>query len=83
MAPRVSVGLIVYNGERYLESRIASMLGQSFRDIELIISDNGSTDGTERIGRAAAAGTPAYATCGATENGASPGTTTTRPPCAR
>jgi glycosyltransferase involved in cell wall biosynthesis len=54
--PRVSVGLIVYNGERYLESSIASLLAQTYRDFELIISDNGSTDDTERIARAAAAG---------------------------
>jgi len=52
--PRVSVGLIVYNGERYVESSIASLLDQTFSDFELIISDNGSTDGTERIARAAA-----------------------------
>ncbi len=52
--PRVSVGLIVYNGERYLESSIASLLAQTYRDFELIVSDNGSTDDTERISRAAA-----------------------------
>ena len=50
-APRVSVGLIVYNGERYLESAIETLLAQTYTDFELIISDNGSTDGTERIGR--------------------------------
>ena len=50
-APRVSVGLIVYNGERYLESAIETLLAQTYTDFELIISDNGSTDGTERIAR--------------------------------
>ena len=56
--PCVSVGLVVFNGERYLESSIASLLGQSFRDFELIISDNGSTDDTQSIARAAAADDP-------------------------
>jgi len=53
--PRVSVGLIVYEGERYLESSIDSYLRQTFTDFELIVSDNGSTDGTERIALAKAA----------------------------
>lgn len=51
----VSVGLPVYNGENYLEQAIDSILNQSFRDLELIICDNASTDRTEEICRAAAA----------------------------
>lgn len=50
--PLVSLGLPVYNGERYLEETLASILGQTMGRFELIISDNGSTDGTERICRA-------------------------------
>ena len=53
--PRVSVGLPVYNGEDYLEESIASVLGQDFVDLELVISDNASTDRTESICRKAAA----------------------------
>lgn len=53
-APAVSIGLPVYNGEAYLEKTIASLLGQTYRDFELIICDNASTDGTERLCRAAA-----------------------------
>ena len=49
--PRVSVGLPVYNGEQYLRDSIESVLQQDFSDLELIISDNGSTDGTEGICR--------------------------------
>jgi glycosyltransferase involved in cell wall biosynthesis len=45
----VSVGLPVYNGARYLPEAIDSLLAQTFADFELIISDNGSTDDTERI----------------------------------
>lgn len=46
MGPRVSVVIAVYNGERYLEESVSSILGQSFRDFELIVVDDGSTDGT-------------------------------------
>lgn len=49
--PRLSIGLPVYNGENYLEQSLKSILSQSYRDFELIISDNGSTDGTEAICR--------------------------------
>jgi glycosyltransferase involved in cell wall biosynthesis len=54
MRPRVSIGLPVYNGERYLERAIHSILAQTYADFELILSDNASTDGTEAICRAAA-----------------------------
>ena len=54
-APRVSIGLPVYNGERYLEAALESLLAQTFTDLELIISDNASTDETAAICRAYAA----------------------------
>ena len=47
----VSVIIPVYNGARYLPEAVDSLLSQSFGDFELIISDNGSTDETERIAR--------------------------------
>lgn len=47
--PRLTVGLPVYNGERYLAESIESLLGQSLGDFELIISDNASTDDTPGI----------------------------------
>jgi glycosyltransferase involved in cell wall biosynthesis len=50
-APRVSIGLPVYNGEAYLAEAIASILGQTFGDLELVISDNASSDRTEEICR--------------------------------
>jgi glycosyltransferase involved in cell wall biosynthesis len=49
--PRLSIGLPVYNGENFLAESIDSLLGQSYEDFELIISDNASTDGTEEICR--------------------------------
>jgi glycosyltransferase involved in cell wall biosynthesis len=50
-SPRLSIGLPVYNGERYLEQSIESILGQTFTDFELIICDNASTDDTATICR--------------------------------
>lgn len=47
--PRVSIGVPVYNGERYLKETLDAILAQTFTDFELIISDNGSTDGTQAI----------------------------------
>ncbi len=54
-APTLTVGLPVFNGGPYLEATVESVLTQSFQDLELVISDNASTDETEAIGRAAAA----------------------------
>jgi glycosyltransferase involved in cell wall biosynthesis len=51
MPPRLSIGLPVYNGQNYLAQSLDSLLGQSFGDFELIISDNASTDGTAEISR--------------------------------
>jgi glycosyltransferase involved in cell wall biosynthesis len=53
--PLVSIGLPVFNGETYLEAAIRSLLAQDYREIELILADNGSTDGTQAICEAARA----------------------------
>ncbi len=47
--PKVSIGLAVYNGEKYLKQAVNSILAQTFTDFELIISDNASTDRTQQI----------------------------------
>jgi len=46
---KVSLGLPVYNGERFVQHAIQSVLNQTFTDFELIISDNASTDATQDI----------------------------------
>ncbi|MEM7330574.1 MAG: glycosyltransferase family 2 protein [Chloroflexota bacterium] len=50
--PKVSIGLPVYNGEGFLAEAIESVLSQTYQDLELVISDNASTDKTEEICRA-------------------------------
>ncbi|MFI6502177.1 glycosyltransferase family 2 protein [Nonomuraea typhae] len=52
----VSIGLPVYNGAAHLAETVRSILAQDHADIQLVICDNASTDGTEEICRAAAAG---------------------------
>ena len=47
--PKVSIGMPVFNGEKFIQKRIENVLEQSFANIELIISDNASTDKTPII----------------------------------
>lgn len=47
--PKVSIGLPVYNGEKYLEAALKSLLSQTLTDFELIICDNASIDRTGEI----------------------------------
>ena len=47
--PRLAIGLPVFNGERYLAETLECLLGQTFGDFELLVSDNASTDRTAEI----------------------------------
>ena len=49
--PCVSIGLPVYNGERFLPQTLDSLLAQTFENFELILADNASTDSTGDICR--------------------------------
>ena len=49
MSPRLTIGLPVYNGKKYLPEALDALLGQSFANFELMISDNASTDRTGEI----------------------------------
>jgi glycosyltransferase involved in cell wall biosynthesis len=47
--PTVTVGIPVFNGERFIKQAIESVLAQTYTDFELLISDNASVDGTAAI----------------------------------
>lgn len=53
--PLVSILIPTYNGERHLKAALRSARDQSYRDVEIVIGDDGSTDGTASIVAAAAA----------------------------
>jgi len=45
----VSIGIPTYNRAAGLERAVASVLGQTHRELELVISDNASTDNTPEL----------------------------------
>ena len=47
--PKISIIVPVYNVEKYLGKCIESILNQTFRDFELILVDDGSTDSSGKI----------------------------------
>jgi len=48
-SPKVSIGMPVYNGAKFIRRALDSLLDQTFTEFELIISDNASSDETPRI----------------------------------
>jgi glycosyltransferase involved in cell wall biosynthesis len=55
-APLVSVGISVFNGERFLAEALVSLLGQDYPNLEIVVLDNRSDDGTAAICRRLAQG---------------------------
>ena len=47
----ISIGIPFYNAEAYLEDAIKSVLAQTFQDWELILVDDGSSDGSLNIAK--------------------------------
>jgi len=58
VTPRLTVGVPVYNGERYLAATLDSLLNQTVDDFVVLVGDNASTDGTAEIARSYAARDP-------------------------
>ncbi|EIT84620.1 glycosyl transferase family protein [Fictibacillus macauensis ZFHKF-1] len=52
MTTKITIGLPIYNGEKYLSEALDSLLAQSYQDYIIVIYDNGSNDATEEICRA-------------------------------
>ena len=50
-APLVTIGMPIYNEERFLERSLASLRAQDYPNIQILISDNASTDRTEEIAK--------------------------------
>lgn len=49
MMPKISVIVPVYNVEKYIKKCLESLVNQTFKDIEIIIVNDGSTDESEKI----------------------------------
>ena len=47
--PLISVIIPVYNGEKYIADAVNSLLNQPCKDLEIVIINDGSKDGTDKI----------------------------------
>jgi len=59
-APALTIGVPVYNGERYLAQALEGIRAQTFTDFRVVIADNASTDRTGEIARKVAASDPRF-----------------------
>ena len=75
-APSVTVGIPVFNGERYLAEALGSLQAQDYTDFEAIIADNASDDGTQEIARSFVDATHVLSTSGTTRTSVAQGTQT-------
>lgn len=69
MAPRLSVVVPVHNVERYLDECLNSLARQSFRDLEVVMVDDGSTDGSAVLARRFADRDPRFRLVGRANGG--------------
>lgn len=67
-APRLTVGVPVWNGEQFLEATLTALRDQDLRDIEVLIGDNGSTDATAAIAHRFAEQDPRFVYLGSDTN---------------
>lgn len=67
-SPLVTIGMPIYNEERFLENSLRSLLAQDYENLQILISDNASTDATAEIGAGAAADDPRVQYSSTSEN---------------
>jgi glycosyltransferase involved in cell wall biosynthesis len=60
MGAHLTIGVPVFNGERYLAQALAGIRAQTLSDFDVVIADNGSTDRTGEIARAVVAADPRF-----------------------
>lgn len=60
MGDLLTIGVPVFNGERYLAEALAGIRAQTFRDFQVVIADNGSTDRTGEIAQQVVAADPRF-----------------------
>ena len=48
-SPKISIGIVVFNGVEHIKRALDSVIGQPYKNIELIVMDGGSTDGTQNV----------------------------------
>lgn len=66
--PLITVGVPVWNGERFLAKTLSALRDQELREIEVVIGDNASTDRTREIAEAFVAEDRRFSYLGSTEN---------------
>ncbi len=49
--PKVTIVIPVYNGEKYVKFAIDSAINQTYKNLEVLVVDDGSTDATEKIAK--------------------------------
>ena len=49
VSPKISIGIVVYNGVEYIRRALENIVCQTYKNIELIVVDGGSTDGTLNV----------------------------------
>lgn len=59
-SPRVTVGVPVYNGAKYISNTLEALRSQSLADIQVVVADNASTDGTLDVVRGVVGDDPRF-----------------------
>ena len=69
--PLVTIGIPVYNEEKYIKETLLSAINQTYKNLEIIISDNCSTDSSLKVIHEVAPGVPSGLTADYKDNSTS------------